>query len=426
MARSGWIGLLVMCGAACGSDVDDPAVFGPFGKGDFYGNDDRQQILDASDPRVAGWAGSIAIVVNRNVLTSSGSGRLAASVPTLGEKHDLCSGERFADEPVLGFCSSYLVGPDLVATAGHCLQSTLCEEMAFVFDFHEGGASGDVSAIPTRNVFTCAELVARQYDGALDYALVRLDRPATGRTPFALQAAPPAVGARVALLGFPSGILAKVDVAGKVVRVEGNRIRTSVDSFPGHSGGVMIDMATGRAFGVHVEGSTPSYVGTGTCMRAAGCAAVTPDGDTCQGAVESSVDAFSACCGGSPPGPVPTPATCVDRCGSTAGSCACDLACVDRGDCCGDFADVCEAGSTTRACLGGGAPCAASTDCSNAMCSCDSEHAISESFVVPGQCTQNGCADLQQLCADACENMEPVVANEHVTLGWWMADCESL
>lgn len=408
--------------AACATASEEASPFGPFGKSDFYGNDDRQQILDANDPRVAQWGRSIAIVVNRSILTSPGPGLVAASVPTLGEKHELCSGERFADEPVLGFCSSYLVAPDLVATAGHCFKSTLCEEMAFVFDFYEGGASGKVSAMPRSSVFDCKELVARQYDGVLDYALVRLDRPVTGRTPFALQSASPAVGARVALLGFPSGILGKVDLAGKVVRVEGNRIRTSVDSFPGHSGGVMIDMATGRAFGVHVEGSTPSYVGTGSCTRAAGCASVTPDAGSCQGAVESSVDAFSSCCGGSPPTPVP--ATCVDRCGATQGTCACDLACVDRGDCCGDFADVCETSSTTRACLGGGAPCDASSDCSDVSCACDSERAVSESFVVPGQCTSSGCADLQKICAEACENMEPI-DNAPFTLGWWMADCES-
>ncbi|MBA3501202.1 MAG: trypsin-like peptidase domain-containing protein, partial [Deltaproteobacteria bacterium] len=339
--------------------------------------------------------------------------------------HDLCSGERFADEPVLGFCSSYLVGPDLVATAGHCFKSTLCEETAFVFDFYRGGASGDVSAIPASNVYRCKQVVARQYDGQHDYALVQLDRPTTGRVPFTLQATPPAVGARVALLGFPSGILGKVDLAGKVVRVEGNRIRTSVDSFPGHSGGVMLDLASGRAFGVHIEGSTPSYVGTGTCSRAAGCAAVTPDAGSCQGAVESSVEAFSTCCGGTPPTPPATPSSCNDRCGATDGACACDLACTSRGDCCRDFATTCRAGSTSGVCLGGGAPCDASTDCADAVCACDSEHAVSESFSVPGRCSLNTCEDLQQMCAAACEHMDPVVGNERFTLGWWMVDCES-
>lgn len=407
---------------SCAPAPEEAAGFGPFGKGDYYGNDDRQQILDANDPRVVQWARSTAIIVNRGVLRSAGSGRIAASVPTLRENQNLCNGERFADEPVLGFCSAYLVAPDVVATAGHCFQTKLCEDVAFVFDFYQGGASADVSAIPQSNVFMCKELIARQYDGTLDYALVRLNRPATDRAPFALQATPPAVGARVALLGFPSGIMAKVDLAGRVIRLEGSRIRTSVDSFPGHSGGVMIDMSTGRAFGVHVEGSTPSYVGTGTCTRAAGCTAVTPDADTCQGAVESSVDVFSACCTGSTPTP---PSTCFDRCGSTQGTCACDLGCAERGDCCPDFDTVCEPGSTTRTCLGGGAPCDRGTDCADAMCSCDSEHAVTESFVVPGRCTASGCVGAQELCRQACEQMDPIVPNEPFTLGWWMTDCES-
>ena len=419
--------VIVVLAGACASASEDATPWGPGGKADYYGNDDRMQILDAGDPRVLGWARSTAIIVNRHLLQSAGTGRIAASAPTLGDRHGLCSGERFADEPVFGFCSSYLVAPDLVATAGHCFKQTLCDDMSFVFDFYRGGASEELGAIPAGNVFHCSEVVARQWDGVLDYALVRLDRPVPGRTPFALQSSAPHVGARVALIGYPSGILAKVDLAGKVVRVEGGRIRTSVDSFPGHSGGVMIDLATGKAFGVHVEGSTPSYAGNGTCQRVVGCPQVTPDAATCWGAIETSVDAFSSCCGGGPAPVMPT--SCVDRCGAagaaTGGSgCACDLACSDRGDCCADFTTTCHRGSDADACLGGGAPCNGSADCGDVMCACEVPNATTESFIVQGRCSFDGCADQQALCAQACEDMEPL-DGQRFTLAWWQGVCES-
>jgi len=366
---------MLAMGCAEGSGSDD--YFGGFGKSDFYGTDDRQQILDARHPRAIEWARATAVVVNRSVLASTSAG-FFSSVSTLGERQGLCSGERFASEPAFGFCSSFLVAPDLVATAGHCFKSTLCDEMAFVFDFYVGGASENLGAIPAENVYSCGQVVAHQWDNGLDYALVRLDRSTTGRTPFALQSTPPAVGSRVALLGYPSGILAKIDLAGEVLRIEGNRIRTSVDSFPGHSGGVMIDLATGAAFGVHVEGSSPSFVGAGSCNVTASCAQVNVSSDgPCNGAVETNVSAFSGCCdgGGGEPPPPPQPAP------------------------------------NAETCLPSGAPCELSRDCTNSMCACETVNATSESFVVPGKCTRDGCEDTQVLCALKCIDLAPLDSN---------------
>lgn len=391
--RRGFVAILLITGA-CANGDDGGSPFAPNGgKADFYGTDDRQQIRDSQHPKALEWARATAIVVNRAVLSDAGNGRIAASVPTLGAKEGLCPGERFADEPALGFCSSFLVAPDLVATAGHCFKTRLCEEMAFIFDFYAGGASANVNAIPASNVYSCAEVVAHQWGDGVDYALVRLDRPTSGRTPFALQATAPPVNSRVALLGYPSGIRAKIDVAGRVLRHEGtsgSRIRTSVDSFPGHSGGVMLDLATGAAFGVHIEGSSPSYVGNGECMQTAACTQVVLDnGGHCDGAVEQNVGAFSGCCDGGAPTPPPPPP---------------------------------DPTPTTTVCLPSGAPCDVDDDCANVMCACDSINIATESFVVQGACSATGCVDLDGLCQQACSEVD--IDGLEFQVSWWSPTCE--
>lgn len=400
-----WVLLSVMVAACAAAETDpgsDPG--GPGGKGDYYGTDDRQQIRDAADPRVKTWARSIAMITAASKFHSLGDGRLGATTRPLRDVERLCSDERFADEPALGFCSAWLIGPDLVATAGHCFDDYVCEDVQFVFDYYPGGAAHDPQSIPASSVFGCREVVARQYErGRFDYALVRLDRPTTGRTPFTLQPTPPAVGARIAMLGFPSGIWAKVDLAGTLLRDDGHRFRSSLDSFPGHSGGVVIDLDTGGAFAVHIEGSTPSFVNDGTCSRTNACDAVTPDGDRCQGATHTSVSTFGGRRDDPPPPPPPPQGTCEGRCGATDAPCACDLACSDRGDCCGDFSTTCAIASDTLPCLDSGAPCDASNTCANAMCTCEGDSMVTESFVVPGQCATNACANTRELCSRACE-----------------------
>ena len=41
---------------------------------------------------------------------------------TLEEYATLCADERFVHQPVPGWCSGTLIGPDLVLTAGHCVE----------------------------------------------------------------------------------------------------------------------------------------------------------------------------------------------------------------------------------------------------------------------------------------------------------------
>jgi len=379
--------------SSCAKEPSDVDFFAGVGKGDFYGSDDRQQILDSPHPRALEWARATAVIVNRSMLGATTGGDLYASPQTLGERQGLRANAGFARGPVLGFCSAFLVAPDLVATAGHCFKQTLCDEMIFIFDFYIGGASENVDAIPAANAYGCREVVSQQYGDGLDYALVRLDRPALGRTPFVLQAEPPSVGSRVALVGYPSGIPAKIDTAGEVLRIEGTRTRTSVDSFPGHSGGVMIDLATGNAFGVHVEGSSPSFVSNGSCNVTASCAQVNVSTDgPCNGAVETNATAFAGCCdggAGAPPPPPPDPPT-----------------------------------PTDDACLPSGAPCERSGDCTNSMCACDTVNATTESFVVPGSCNRDGCEDPQVLCALECIELAPIDSSgNQFAYAWSMATC---
>lgn len=395
-----WLLIVTLASCATADQATEPEPNPAGGKGDYYGTDDRQQIRDATDPRVLDWARSIAIVVNAAKLRPSSSTKYAGTTSTLREREKLCSDERFANEPLLGFCSSYLVAPDLVATAGHCFTDAVCEDTRFVFDYYPGASAADPRAIPATSVFACREIVARQYGDGFDYALVRLDRPATGRTPFELQPTPPPVGAKVALLGFPSGMWAKVDVAGRVVQHAGHRVVTSLDSFPGHSGGVVLDLATGRAFGVHVEGSTPSFVADGTCSRTASCAEVIPGGSRCWGATETSVDVFAGGTGG---GMQPPPVgSCDGRCGAQTAPCACDRACSARGDCCADIATTCDLNANTLPCLGDTAPCSTSDECSHAMCTCEGELLVTESFLVTGQCAASTCTTTRELCRRAC------------------------
>lgn len=384
------------------SVTGDPPAGG--GKGDFIGEDDRTQIADSSDPRVGRWARSVALMVRENRLSRRTDGAYRATASSLQEVKNLCSDERFADEPVLGFCSAWLVAPDLVATAGHCVSDGICDGIGFVFDFHSTGASANLDRIPADRVFACQEIVAREFeDGGRDYALIRLDRDALGRLPFAVDGTAPAVGTPVATVGFPSGIYAKADLGGHVVRTQGTRVETTLDTFPGNSGAVVINLETGNAFAVHAAGARAAFVSDGACMRAGSCSVANVENGSCVGSIERLADAFANAASG-PTTPAP-PTSCFERCGDDrSDSCACDLECSMRGDCCADFAPICDTSSDAPACLDPGGPCSMDADCARMQCTCEGELLVTETFIAArGRCSAGSCVgDPFTACRTAC------------------------
>jgi hypothetical protein len=144
---------LCLCGVIhCADGVS--ATQGQARSSVIYGQDDREEQCDSPvDSPAYVWARSSAMMVPTSALRHVGEHEIAlAVVGTLSESmkasgRPLCSEERFQDEPVFsGVCSAFLVAPDVVVTAGHCVSAPgVCSDMAFVF-----GARYDRSVLAAR------------------------------------------------------------------------------------------------------------------------------------------------------------------------------------------------------------------------------------------------------------------------------------
>lgn len=103
---------------------------------------------------------------------------------TLGRFWNLCSGERFADQPIAALGTAFLVGPDTVATAAHVVDRGALNRLVLVFDYetHEGSGPTEV-----REVYEPIRLLGIDASHATyDWAIVQLDRPVAGGVPLTL------------------------------------------------------------------------------------------------------------------------------------------------------------------------------------------------------------------------------------------------
>jgi hypothetical protein len=239
-----------------------------------YGTDDRRDVYQVSDAAILTVADSVAALVEAPKLRRIGGGRYRLATTSYQEEYELCDGEPFARQPLGCFCSGFLVAPDVVATAGHCVRSSIgARRTRFVFGFHMLDRTRARTTFPRRDVYAGVALLAREEDDAgADWALVRLDRPVEGRRPLRVRAAGKiADGRPVLVIGHPNGLPAKV--AGGA-RVRANRQRAffvaNLDTYGGNSGSPVLDQRTKVVEGILASGED-DFTRNGDCFVSLVC-----------------------------------------------------------------------------------------------------------------------------------------------------------
>ncbi|MCH8215831.1 MAG: trypsin-like peptidase domain-containing protein [Planctomycetes bacterium] len=223
-----------------------------------YGVDDRRDEYEVEDPDHLRLGDATAVLVDVENLSLDPDGLHYQLVgPALHEiVSNLCADEPYFNQPTPGFCSGFLVAPDLLATAGHC---TGCDgdlrRIAVVFGFVMVDAETPTLAIPVTEVYFIDEVVASQWQFP-DWGLLRLDRPVPNHLPLPLRRA-----GRVAerqplvVIGYPLGLPRKYDSEGTVQdNWLDNSFGANLDTTGGNSGSAVFNGDTLEVEGMLVAG----------------------------------------------------------------------------------------------------------------------------------------------------------------------------
>ena len=231
----------------------------------FYGEDDRYNIENSPDTRFQILGRSVAHMVKQELLAPAFGGVLTKiSVRPLHERFNICLDQRYAKNISAGNCSGFLVAPDLLVTAGHCVWGHVsCAENKWIFDFRNdfiyNGGNPDLAFVSTEDVYGCKEIVNRKYARETtknDFALIRLDRPVTDREPLKFRTKGKIKDdSEIVMIGFPLGLSAKISYQAKIIENDNPfYMKTNLDSFTGNSGSPVFNKKTGIVEGILVRG----------------------------------------------------------------------------------------------------------------------------------------------------------------------------
>lgn len=259
-----------------------------------YGDDNREEYCSQSII-LRDLADSVAGLFT-NGSTEPARGQYVFGTKKLGTRYNLSEGQRFASQPVDAFCTGFLVGEDLLVTAGHCVRDhhknnasapkdhagacqenlskgVSCEDIKFVFGFRKELGGRIPRSVPAENVYKCAQVISHSLRSGPDYAIVKLDRKVNGLRPLAINRKNDGLSTRTPLLaiGHPSGLPLKLAGDARVIAAstdvyvnnsgmsmkwvdKDHAFLTNLDTFQGNSGSPVINMNTLLVEGILVSG----------------------------------------------------------------------------------------------------------------------------------------------------------------------------
>lgn len=233
-----------------------------------FGQDDRVAVFPGSPWAKLGRSTAVAVLSSNIAPSASNPNLLDLETTPLSE--GVCKDEKFASDTSLSYaCSGFLVGPDLMVTAGHCMTNfgetkdetaMYCEAYGWLFDYQRNSSGlTKTKGLDKDLYYKCKKIIYAVKEETYpyrDYALVQLDRPVKDREPLKLAARSPGVGEAVSMLGHPLGTPLKLSWNARVLidNPERQSQITTLDAFEGNSGSAVFNSA-GEVTGILVGGT---------------------------------------------------------------------------------------------------------------------------------------------------------------------------
>lgn len=233
-----------------------------------FGDDDRKEVKDAEG--IKDFVRATAAMVSKDMIDGNEliGYTLREMLSDRFETDNFDDNVRYLDQPTVANCTGFLIAPDILITAGHCVKTLEdAQRWIWVFDYTnelEYDEYYKFIEVPENNMYEVVKVLASILDNETkqDYAVLKLDRK-SDRAPYRFRTSGEvSKNSRVNTIGTPTGLPLKFSENAIVVSNEEEQFfKSDIDAFPGNSGGPVFD-PNGFIEGILVRGATQYSNGT--------------------------------------------------------------------------------------------------------------------------------------------------------------------
>jgi V8-like Glu-specific endopeptidase len=242
-----------------------------------YGSDGRKDPTPNMRPLLKRNIAATVAMIPRERLKLDGDVFRLIESPTLAEC-GICETDRFSNQRSAASYTASLVGPNIVATAGHCCKlKNDAGRYLYVLDFQVDKNGKTPTIFKRELVHEAAGVIARSNDAphdqlGEDWILISLDGDLIHREiPPARASGRIASGEEVYMLGFPRGIPLKYSPGAFVQNNNEDRFFVAnLDGFEFESGAPVFSARTDELEGIYVRGEIDMVSQCG-CLTAVRC-----------------------------------------------------------------------------------------------------------------------------------------------------------
>lgn len=209
---------------------------------------------------------SVAMIVEKEAIARISSDFFQLNTgATLGNRYNLCDEEPFVKQIVVGVGTGFIIGEDIMMTAGHVFERSLSDYVV-VFGYKVINRLGTAeTSIAVKDIYY-PEAITENYR-EYDMVKFRVDRkfeypPLQWENSSGIQK-----GSQVYMIGYPCGLPQKLAINSDVYNNEDRHFFYSyLDSYQGNSGSPVFNYQTHKIIGVLVSGHM-DYEYAGNCYR---------------------------------------------------------------------------------------------------------------------------------------------------------------
>lgn len=223
-----------------------------------YGEDNRFDVYQSRNMALVKLAKSTAAMIDKSLIRQKNLFSAVIESPSLAETGK-CESERFSSQSAAANCSGFLIGKNLIATAGHCMQEISdCKNYQWVFDYKVDYEMQEQVEVEMQDVYKCKRIVSQSLDSVSqnDYAVIELERIVENREVLNLrQSGSPNVGDEILVIGHPSGLPTKITTDAYIRDINDVYFSANLDTYGGNSGSAVFNATTHQVEGILVRGA---------------------------------------------------------------------------------------------------------------------------------------------------------------------------